>query len=108
MFTLTQWVQVTQTCVNKLAIIGSGKGLSPDRRQAIIWTNDWLVIIHLGTNFKEILIEIHAFSFEKIYLKMSSEKWRPFYLGFYVLIHATGKSMMLITITCAWSYAWLD
>ena len=31
------------------------------------------------------LIEIHAFSFTKIYLKMSSGKWRPFYLGLNVL-----------------------
>ena len=31
--------RVTHICVNKLAIIGSDNGLSPGRRQAIIWTN---------------------------------------------------------------------
>ena len=31
------------------------------------------------------LIEIHTFSFQKIHLKMSSGKWRPFCLGLNVL-----------------------
>ena len=39
-----------------------------------------LVIEPLGTNSNEILIEIHIFSFNKIHLKMSSGKWRPFCL----------------------------
>ena len=30
---------LTQIWVNKLTIIGSDNGLSPGRRQAIIWTN---------------------------------------------------------------------
>ena len=61
----------------KLSIIGSDNGLSPDRRQAIIWTNAGILLTgHLGINFNEILIGIHAFSFKKIYLKMSSGKWR--------------------------------
>ena len=56
---LTHWGRVTHICVSKLAIIGSDNGLSPDRRQAIIWTNAGLLLIgHLGTNFSEILIEI--------------------------------------------------
>ena len=37
---LTHWAQVTHICVSKLTIIGSDNGLSPDRRQAIIWTNN--------------------------------------------------------------------
>ena len=37
---LTHWGRVTHICVSKLTIIGSDNGLSPDRRQAIIWTND--------------------------------------------------------------------
>ena len=42
-------------CVSNLTITGSDNGLSPDRRQAIIWTNDGLVLIeHLGTNLNEI------------------------------------------------------
>ena len=38
-FVLTHWVRVTHICVGKLNIIGLDKGLSPGRRQAIIWTN---------------------------------------------------------------------
>ena len=69
-------------CVSKLTIIASDNGLSPDRRQAIIWTNDGLLLIgSLGTNFIEILIEIVTFSFKKMRLKVSSAKRRPFCLG---------------------------
>ena len=50
---------MTHICVNKLTIIGSDNGLSPGRRQAIIWTNAGILLIGpLGTNFTEILIEI--------------------------------------------------
>ena len=56
---------------SNLAIIGSDDGLSPVRRQAIIWTNAGLLSIrNLGTNFSEILIEIQTFSFKKMHLKM--------------------------------------
>ena len=66
--------------------IGSDNGLSPGRRQAIIWTNAGILLIRtLGTNFSEILGEIHSFSFSKMPLKMSSAKWRPFCLGLNVL-----------------------
>ena len=84
---LTHWGRVTHTCVSKLTIIGSDNDLSPGRRQAIIWTNaGFLLNGPLGTNFSEILIEIHTFSFKKMHWKMSSGKWRPFCLGFNVLI----------------------
>ena len=47
--------RVTHICVSKLASIGSDNGLSPGRRQAIIWTNDGILLIEpLGTNFSEI------------------------------------------------------
>ena len=72
--------------VSKLTIIGSDNGLSPDRRQAIIWTNAELLFIGpWGTNFSEILIEILTFSFKKMHLKMSSGKCRPFCFGLNVL-----------------------
>ena len=73
---------MTHICVSKLTIIGSDNGLSPGRRQAIIWTNAGILLIRtVGTNFSEILGEIHSFSFSKIHLKMSSAKWRLFGLG---------------------------
>ena len=83
---LTHWDRVTHICVSELTIIGSDNGLSPGRRQAIIWTNDGILLIeHSGTNFSEILIGIQTFSFKKMHLKMSSAKWRPFCLGLIVL-----------------------
>ena len=67
---LTHWGRVTQICVSKLTIIGSDNGLSPGRRQAIIWTNAGILLIGpLGTNFSEILIEILTFSFKKMRLR---------------------------------------
>ena len=84
---LTHWGRVTHICVGKLTIIGSDNGLSPGRRQAIIWTNAGMLLIRpLGTNFNEILIEIHIY-FKKIHLKMLSGKWRPFCLCLNVLRH---------------------
>ena len=78
--------QVTLICVSKLTIIGSDNGLAPVRLQAIIWTNVGILLIGPLGDFSEILIEIHTFSFKKMYLKMSSGKWRPFCLGLNVLI----------------------
>ena len=67
---------MTYICVSKLTVIGSDNGLSPDRRQAIIWTNAGILLLgRLETNFSGILIEIHVFLFKKMHLKMSSEKW---------------------------------
>ena len=78
-YALTHWGGVTHICVVKLTIIGSDNGLSPDRRQVIIWTNAELLLIGpLGTNVIEILIGIQTFSFKKMHLKMSSAKWRSF------------------------------
>ena len=84
---LTHWGRVMHICVNKLAIIGSDNGLSPGRRQAIIWTSAAILLIGpSGTNLSETLIEICTFSFKKMHLKMSG-KWRPFCLGLKVLTH---------------------
>ena len=83
---LTHWGRVTHICLSKLTIIGSDNGLSPGRGQAIIGTNAGLLLIGpLGRNFSEIVIEIQRISFKKMHLKMSSGKWRPFYLGLNVL-----------------------
>ena len=91
---LTHWGRVTHICVIESTIIGSNNGLSPGRRQAIIWTNDWILLIGtLGTKFSEILSEIHTFSCTKMRLEMWSPKWRPFCLGLYVL-----KSAMNIQV----------
>ena len=83
---LTHWGRATHIYVGKLTIIGSDNGLSPGRRQAIIWTNVGILLIGpLRTNFSEILIENQTFSLKKMHLKMASAKWRSFCLGLNVL-----------------------
>ena len=80
----------------QLTTAGLDNGLSPGRRQAIIWTNAGILLIGpLGTNLSEILSEIHTFSMKKVHLKMSSGKWRPFCLGLNVLrARASADAMM--------------
>ena len=83
---LTHWGRVTHISIGNLTIIGSDNGLSPGRRQAIIWTNAGILLIGpKGIHFSGILIEINTFSFNKMHLKMSSAKWRLFRLGLNVL-----------------------
>ena len=58
---------MTHICIGNLTIIGSDNGLSPGRRQAIIWTNAGILLVGpLEIKFSEILIEIQTFSFKKI------------------------------------------
>ena len=83
---LTHWGRVTHIYFSKLTIIGSDNGLALTRWQAIIRTNAGILLIWtVGTNFSEILSEIHTFSFKKMHLKMSSVKWWQFCLGLNVL-----------------------
>ena len=79
---LTHWGRVTHICVSNLTIIGSENGLSPGRRQPIIWTTAGMLLIGpLGTNFNLILLEIHTFSlknpFNNIVWKMAAILSRP-------------------------------
>ena len=67
-----------------------------------------------GTHFNEILFEIQKLSFQKMHLKISSMKWRPFCLSLTVLIQMqlvvfcepimTKLTDMDICIT--WSVSW--
>ena len=43
-FFLTHWGRVAYICVGNLTINGSYNGLSPDRRQAITWTNAGILL----------------------------------------------------------------
>ena len=101
---------MTHICISKLTIICSNNGFLPGRRQAIIWTNAGISSIGpLGTNFNEILIKIHTFSFKKIHLKMSSRKWQPFCLGLNVLNRWTHEDTHVHSKeydikTCPWFY----
>ena len=64
-------------CFSEVTIIGLDNGLLPGQRQTIIWTDAWILLIGpLGTNFNEILTEIHSFfvqenAFENIVWKMT-------------------------------------
>ena len=48
---LTHWGRVTHIYVGILTSIGSDNGVSPGRRQAIIWANAGILIEPLETNF---------------------------------------------------------
>ena len=62
------------------------------RCQAIIWTTAGILLIGpLGTNFKEILIQIDLFSFNKMHLKLLSGNWQPCCLSLNVLIETTSN-----------------
>ena len=80
----THWGRVTHICVGNQTTIGSDNGLSPDRRQAIIWTITGILLIGpLGTNFSEISIEINLYiviqanAFQNIVWKMAAILSRP-------------------------------
>ena len=91
---------MTHICVGNQTIIGPDNGFSPGRRQAIIWTNDGILLIGpLGTNFSEISIKILSFSFTKIRSKVSSAKWRPFCLGLNVLNRLTEYSGRMTSVS---------
>ena len=98
---------MTHICVCKLTIIGSDNGLSPRQRQAIIWTNAGIWLIRpLGTEFGEILIEIHKFSFKKMHLKMSSARRRPICLGLNVFVKVFTKFGLTCLTICAFETIW--
>ena len=100
---LTHWGRATHVCVGKLTIIGSDNGLSPGRRQAIIWTNAGILLIRpWGTNFSENFIRNQIFSFKKMHLKMSSAKWRPVYLGLNVLLIYISKMCPMCVSAQIW------
>ena len=98
---------MTYICVDELTIIGSDNGLSPGRRQAIIWTNAGILLIGpLGTNFSEILIAIETFPFKKKHLKMSSGKCRPFCLGLNVLTVEIPQPCTEPSVSRSWFRTW--
>ena len=80
---------VLHICVSELGKYCSGNGLLPVQHQAITWTNAGLLLIGpLGTNFSEIQIKMQLFSFTKMHLNLSAEKWWPFCPGGDELTHS--------------------
>ena len=83
---LTHWGQVKHICVSELIIIGSDNGLSPVRHQAIIWTNEGILLVKaLGTKFSEILKRNSYIFIQENAYKMLSVQWRYFCPGLNVL-----------------------
>ena len=79
---LNHWGRMTHICVGNLIIIGSDNGLSPGRRQAIIWTIAGILLIRsLRIKFSEVLNKIHAFSFTKMHLNCRMRKGSHFVLA---------------------------
>ena len=83
LLTLTHWGRVTHVCVGNLTIIGSDNGLLPGRRQAIIWTTAWTLLIKsLVTSFSEIfnqnsVIFIQENAFENVVSEAATIFPRP-------------------------------
>ena len=73
---------MTHICVSKLGHHSFRNGLSPDRRHPL---SEPMLKYYWLDHGKQILIKIQQFSFNKIHLKMSSTKWRPFCLSLNVL-----------------------
>ena len=111
-FPTLQWLQrlphlgwVRDICVSKLTNIGSDNGLSPGRRQAIIWTNAGiLLVVSPGTNFNEILLEISIQEnpFQTVVWKMAAILSRSQCVKSQNLpeIPSFNKSLTMISIIC--------
>ena len=87
---LTHSGRETHICAGNLTTIGSDKSLSPSRCQAIIWTNDWALLIG---HFSKIFLKLLTFPFKKIRLKVSFAKWRPFCLDLNMLTLVMSTNM---------------
>ena len=80
---LTHWGRVTHIYVSKLPTIGSDNGLSPGRRQAIIWTNagnivDWTLMNKLQWNFnRNCKTFVQENAFESVVCEMATMFSRP-------------------------------
>ena len=90
-YRLSHWGRVAHICVSELTTIGSDNGLSPGRRQAIIWTSAGILWIGpLGTNFSENLI-VHFVTASMCYLTfLLAVTWRNF---------ASGRVNATVTLT---------
>ena len=92
-------------CVGDLVTIGLDNGLSPGRRQAIIWIYAVIVLIGLfGNKLQWNLIWNRKFPFKKMHLGMSAAKRWPFWLSFNGLTKSTipqNGSLLLYKCDCA-------
>ena len=72
-YAFTHWGRKTHICIREHASTGSDNGLSPGRRQAIIWTIAGILSIGpSGTNFCEMSVDIYTLLSKNNTSKMSS------------------------------------
>ena len=81
------WRWVTHICVSNLTIIGSDNGLSPGRRQVIIWTKMnivyWALVNKLQwTLNRNLYISIQGNAFENVAWKMVAILSQPKYVNY--------------------------
>ena len=82
------------------ANIVSYNGLMPVRSQASIYTNaHFLSIIPLGPNISDIWMKIQQSSLNKMHLKMSYAKWRPFHHVLNILSYILNYILQLDQLT---------
>ena len=81
--TRPQWVNIHFSWYHCVCLMWQSYWLNSLR-----WSNAYMrhLIGPFGTNFSEISIKIHIFSFKKMHLKVSSANWELFYCGLNVLI----------------------
>ena len=98
---LTHWGRATHICVSKLIIIGSDNGLSPVRRQAIVWTMQCWNIVNWKLRDKlqwkskrNSYISIHENAFQNVVWKMAAILSRP------QCVNACYSWAIIITVAC--------
>ena len=93
---LTHWGRVTHItiCVSELTTIGSDNGMSPDRRQAIIWTNVGILWIRsLETKFRKYNRNVYMLAPENAFENVV--RW-PLCFGLNVLMSRQSFVFLLI------------
>ena len=78
---LTHWGRLPHICIGNLTIIDSDNGLSPGRRQAIIWTNAGILLFWILRNKFQWNLNSHIFiqenAFESVVCEMVTILYRP-------------------------------
>ena len=99
---LCHWGRLMHLCVSKLTIIGSDNGLSPGRRQAIIWTNAGILLIGLQCNVnKKWYILIQENVFQNVVKKLAAILSQPQCVKIQILcwFNQTGSKCICYLIT---------
>ena len=89
---LTHWGRVMHICIGNVTIIGSGNGLAPGRRQAIIWTNDGYITdayMH------------HSASMSKAFA-LSQDSITHLNINLSVILKWVAKILLHDRVFCAW------